>query len=202
MSNTHCDMQSTIVCLFSPAVKFVIPWAEMTRLERVSTGLMTEAIRVSTRQRQREFSMFLNRDEAFGVIGQLADIALRRLLDSEGLELDRVLQQPTRITKRSVKSNHGFGELWQPQQMARLIYPYTNSKRELLRAVWALAAFSLQHSRPLMVWAECDRRFQRDTVPLNLVAERRVWGRESLKLLDHLTSTSEETYQQLKSGLT
>lgn len=45
--------------------------------------------------------MFLNLDEAFGVIGQLADIALRRLLDSEGLELDRVLQQPTRITKRS-----------------------------------------------------------------------------------------------------
>lgn len=144
MSNTHCDMQSTIVCLFSPAVKFVIPWAEMTRLERVSTGLMTEAIRVSTRQRQREFSMFLNRDEAFGVIGQLADIALRRLLDSEGLELDRVLQQPTRITKRSVKSNHGFGELWQPQQTARLIYPYTNSKRELLRAVepWLLSLYS------------------------------------------------------------
>uniref|UniRef100_A0A671WCQ4 TBC1 domain family member 8 n=1 Tax=Sparus aurata TaxID=8175 RepID=A0A671WCQ4_SPAAU len=86
--------------LLGKEVKFVIPWAEMTRLERVSTGLMTEAIRVSTRQRQREFSMFLNRDEAFGVIGQLADIALRRLLDSEGLELDRVLQQPTRITKR------------------------------------------------------------------------------------------------------
>lgn len=87
---------------FSYPVKFVIPWAEMTRLERVSTGLMTEAIRVSTRQRQREFSMFLNLDEAFGVIGQLADVALRRLLDSEGLELDRVLQQPARITKRSV----------------------------------------------------------------------------------------------------
>ncbi|KAE8299723.1 TBC1 domain family member 8 AD 3 Vascular Rab-GAP/TBC-containing protein [Larimichthys crocea] len=86
--------------LLGKEVKFVIPWAEMTRLERVSTGLMTEAIRVGTRQRQREFSMFLNLDEAFGVIGQLADIALRRLLDSEGLELDRVLQQPTRITKR------------------------------------------------------------------------------------------------------
>uniref|UniRef100_A0A3B4XIE2 TBC1 domain family member 8B n=1 Tax=Seriola lalandi dorsalis TaxID=1841481 RepID=A0A3B4XIE2_SERLL len=86
--------------LLGKEVKFVIPWAEMTRLERVSTGLMTEAIRVNTRQRQREFSMFLNLDEAFGVIGQLADIALRRLLDSEGLELDRVLQQPARITKR------------------------------------------------------------------------------------------------------
>uniref|UniRef100_A0AAQ5Y7U7 TBC1 domain family member 8B n=1 Tax=Amphiprion ocellaris TaxID=80972 RepID=A0AAQ5Y7U7_AMPOC len=86
--------------LLGKEVKFVIPWAEVTRLERVSTGLMTEAIRVNTRQRQREFSMFLNLDEAFGVVGQLADIALRRLLDSEGLELDRVLQQPTRITKR------------------------------------------------------------------------------------------------------
>uniref|UniRef100_A0A665W2S3 TBC1 domain family member 8B n=1 Tax=Echeneis naucrates TaxID=173247 RepID=A0A665W2S3_ECHNA len=86
--------------LLGKEVKFVIPWAEMTGLERVSTGLMTEAIRVNTRQRQREFSMFLNLDEAFRVIGQLADIALRRLLDSEGLELDRVLQQPTRITKR------------------------------------------------------------------------------------------------------
>ncbi|XP_044071734.1 TBC1 domain family member 8 isoform X2 [Siniperca chuatsi] len=86
--------------LLGKEVKFVIPWAEVTRLERVSTGLMTEAIRVNTRQRQREFSMFLNLDEAFGVIGQLADIALRRLLDSEGLELDRVLQQPTRISKR------------------------------------------------------------------------------------------------------
>ncbi|XP_075995062.1 LOW QUALITY PROTEIN: TBC1 domain family member 8 [Genypterus blacodes] len=86
--------------LLGKEVNFVIPWAEVTRLERVSTGLMTEGVRVSTRQRQRDFSMFLNLDEAFRVIGQLADIALRRLLDSKGLELDRVLQQPARITKR------------------------------------------------------------------------------------------------------
>ncbi|KAF7652463.1 hypothetical protein LDENG_00096230, partial [Lucifuga dentata] len=86
--------------LLGKEVKFVIPWAEVTRLEWVSTSLMTEVIRVGTRQRQRDFSMFLNQDEAFRVIGQLADIALRRLLDSKGLELDRVLQQPARITKR------------------------------------------------------------------------------------------------------
>lgn len=107
LSRTVCDMLNLFL---SYPVKFVIPWTEMTRLERVSTGLMTEAIRVSTRQRQREFSMFLNLDEAFGVIGQLADIALRRLLDSEGLELDRVLQQPARITKRSVL-DLGSGDL-------------------------------------------------------------------------------------------
>lgn len=82
-------------------MKFVIPWAEVTRLERVSTGLMTDMVRVMTRRCQLDFSMFLSLDEAFGVIGQLADIALRRLLDSEGLELDRVLQQSSNITKRS-----------------------------------------------------------------------------------------------------
>ncbi|XP_068458205.1 TBC1 domain family member 8 isoform X2 [Clinocottus analis] len=86
--------------LLGKEVKVLLPWAEVTRLERVSGGLMTEAVRISTRRRQREFSMFLNPDEAFGVVGQLADIALRRLLDSEGLEVDRVLQQPARITKR------------------------------------------------------------------------------------------------------
>uniref|UniRef100_A0A674E7C4 TBC1 domain family member 9 n=1 Tax=Salmo trutta TaxID=8032 RepID=A0A674E7C4_SALTR len=87
--------------LLGKEVKFVVPWAEVTRLERVSTGLMTDMVRVMTRRCQRDFSMFLSLDEAFGVIGQLADIALRRLLDSEGLELDRVLQQSSNITKRS-----------------------------------------------------------------------------------------------------
>lgn len=96
------QFKSFILLSLLPPVKFVIPWGGVTRLERVSTSLMTEAIRVTTRQRQREFSMFLNLDETFRLICQLADVALRRLLDSEGLELDRVLQQPTRINKRSV----------------------------------------------------------------------------------------------------
>lgn len=111
---THNNNTTQYIVLFlslPPPVKFVIPWPEITRLERVSTGLMTEAIRVSTRQRQREFSMFLSLDEAFGVISQLADIALRRLLDCEGLELDRVLQQPTRITKRSPLKDSPFALL-------------------------------------------------------------------------------------------
>ncbi|CAL8266719.1 unnamed protein product [Lota lota] len=86
--------------LLGKEVKFVVPWAEVRRVERVSAGLITEVVRVSTRQRQRDFSMFLNLDEAFGLMAQLADIALRRLLDSEGLELDHSLQQPAHITKR------------------------------------------------------------------------------------------------------
>ncbi|KAL0963691.1 hypothetical protein UPYG_G00309630 [Umbra pygmaea] len=91
--------------LLGKEVKFVIPWAEVTRLERVSTGLMADMVRVTTRQRHWDFSMFLSLDEAFRVMSQLADIALRRLLDSGGLELDRDLQRSSNITKRLLEEH-------------------------------------------------------------------------------------------------
>ncbi|KAK1797518.1 hypothetical protein P4O66_000813 [Electrophorus voltai] len=71
-------------------------------LERVSLGLLTDVIRVRTRHRQRDFSMFLDVDEVMTVMGQLADVALRRLLDAGGLELNPTLQQPTSLTKRTL----------------------------------------------------------------------------------------------------
>ncbi|XP_033842942.1 TBC1 domain family member 8 [Periophthalmus magnuspinnatus] len=97
LSTNHVSFYSF---LLGKEVKFVIPWAEVVRLERVSSGLMHDAVRLVTRQKIREFSMFLNRDEAFGAIAQMCDIALRRLLDSEGLELDRQLLQPGLLNKR------------------------------------------------------------------------------------------------------
>lgn len=87
-------------------MKLLVPWAEVTRLERVSVGLLTDVIRVHTRQKQRDFSMFLNVDEVMKVMCQLADIALRRLLDSGGLTLDQSLQDPANITKRSKFTSH------------------------------------------------------------------------------------------------
>lgn len=85
-------------------MKLLVPWAEAMRLERVSVGLLTDVIRVHTRQKQRDFSMFLNVDEVMKVMCQLADIALRRILDSGGLALDQSLQDPANITKRSTAS--------------------------------------------------------------------------------------------------
>uniref|UniRef100_A0A673H898 Rab-GAP TBC domain-containing protein n=1 Tax=Sinocyclocheilus rhinocerous TaxID=307959 RepID=A0A673H898_9TELE len=86
--------------LLGKEVKLLVPWAEVTWLERVSVGLLTDVIRVHTRRKQRDFSMFLNVDEVMRVMCQLADIALRRLLDSGGLTLDQSLQDSTNITKR------------------------------------------------------------------------------------------------------
>ncbi|XP_043086423.1 TBC1 domain family member 8 isoform X2 [Puntigrus tetrazona] len=86
--------------LLGKEVKLLVPWAEVTRLERVSVGLLTDVIRVHTRRKQRDFSMFLNVDEVMRVMCQLADIALCRLLDSGGLTLDQTLLESTSITKR------------------------------------------------------------------------------------------------------
>lgn len=86
--------------LLGKEVKLLVPWADVTQLERVSVGLLTDVIRVYTRRRQRDFSMFLNVDEVMNLMCQLADIALRRLLDSGGLTLDQSLQDSTNITKR------------------------------------------------------------------------------------------------------
>uniref|UniRef100_A0A8C2AIM7 TBC1 domain family member 8 n=1 Tax=Cyprinus carpio TaxID=7962 RepID=A0A8C2AIM7_CYPCA len=83
--------------LLGKEVKLLVPWAEVTRLERVSVGLLTDVIRVHTRRKQRDFSMFLNVDEVMMVMCQLADIALRRLLDSGGLTLDQSLALPNPV---------------------------------------------------------------------------------------------------------
>lgn len=64
------------------SVKFLIPWAEVLALERATFGLVNDAIRVRARQKQREFSMFLDVDEAMTVMTQLGDMALRRLFDN------------------------------------------------------------------------------------------------------------------------
>lgn len=44
--------------------------------------------------------MFLNLDEVFKIMEQLADVTLRRLLDNEVFDLDPDLQEPSQITKR------------------------------------------------------------------------------------------------------
>lgn len=82
------------------AVKLIIPWVEVQKLERTSNVFMTDTVRVTTPNKERDFSTFLNITEAFRIMEQLADVTLRRLLDNEIFELDPGLQDPTQITKR------------------------------------------------------------------------------------------------------
>ncbi|XP_068929132.1 TBC1 domain family member 8 isoform X3 [Petaurus breviceps papuanus] len=85
-------------------LKLIIPWVDVQKLERTSNVFMTDTIRITTHNKERDFSMFLNLDEVFKIMEQLADITLRRLLDNEIFELDPDLQEPTQITKRDLEA--------------------------------------------------------------------------------------------------
>ncbi|XP_072470787.1 TBC1 domain family member 8 isoform X3 [Notamacropus eugenii] len=85
-------------------LKLIIPWVDVQKLERTCNVFMTDTIRITTQNKERDFSMFLNLDEVFKIMEQLADMTLRRLLDNEIFELDPDLQEPTQITKRDLEA--------------------------------------------------------------------------------------------------
>ncbi|XP_029460660.1 TBC1 domain family member 8 isoform X2 [Rhinatrema bivittatum] len=84
--------------------KLAVPWVDIQKLERTSNVFMADIIRITTRSKERDFSMFLDIDEVFKIMEQLADVTVRRLLDNEIFELDPALQEPTQITKRDLES--------------------------------------------------------------------------------------------------
>ncbi|XP_036857897.2 TBC1 domain family member 9B isoform X2 [Manis javanica] len=82
--------------LLGKEVSLVVRWVDITRLEKNATLLFPESIRVDTRDQELFFSMFLNISETFKLMEQLANLAMRQLLDSEGFLEDKALSRPTR----------------------------------------------------------------------------------------------------------
>ncbi|XP_037673529.1 TBC1 domain family member 9B isoform X2 [Choloepus didactylus] len=70
--------------LLGREVSLVVQWVDVTRLEKNATLLFPESIRVATRDQELFFSMFLSIGETFRLMEQLANRAVRQLLDSEG----------------------------------------------------------------------------------------------------------------------
>lgn len=77
----------------------VVPWTEVTQLEKNSTLVFPESVRVSTRHTEHFFSMFLNINDTFKLMEQLANIAMRQLLDNEAFAADRSLPKPCKTLK-------------------------------------------------------------------------------------------------------
>ncbi|KAL3996605.1 CUG-BP- and ETR3-like factor [Sarotherodon galilaeus] len=86
--------------LLGKEVKLVVRWADITQLEKSATLLLPDVIKVSTRANEHLFSVFLNINETFKLAEQLANIAMRQLLDNKGFEQDRSLPK---LKKKSPK---------------------------------------------------------------------------------------------------
>jgi len=68
-------------------------WVDVTKMTKNSTMLVPESIRVTTREDSYVFSMFMNISETHHIMTQLANIAIRQLLDRENFEEDLSLSE-------------------------------------------------------------------------------------------------------------
>lgn len=82
------------VCPHRRPVSLVVQWVDVTGLEKNATLLFPESIRVDTRDQELFFSMFLNIGETFKLMEQLANLAMRQLLDNEGFLEDKAPPRP------------------------------------------------------------------------------------------------------------
>uniref|UniRef100_A0A9J8BCG5 TBC1 domain family member 9 n=1 Tax=Cyprinus carpio carpio TaxID=630221 RepID=A0A9J8BCG5_CYPCA len=103
--------------LLGKEAKLVIRWADVTQLEKNATLLLPDMVRVSTRCSEHVFSVFLNINETFKLMEQLANIAMRQLLDNKGFEQDRSLERYRalfRLPKDEKLDGHTDCTLWTP----------------------------------------------------------------------------------------
>lgn len=82
------------------AVKLVISWDEIWRLEKTSNVILTESIHVLAHGEDHYFSMLLHLNETFVIMEQLADYSIKRLFDKEAFQREPALSDPLQITKR------------------------------------------------------------------------------------------------------
>ncbi|KAJ6651160.1 hypothetical protein lerEdw1_000751, partial [Lerista edwardsae] len=85
--------------LLGKEVTLIVQWVDVTQLEKNATLLFPECIKVSTRDSELYFSMFLNINETFKLMEQLANIAMRQLLDNKGFVEDVLLPKPSKPLK-------------------------------------------------------------------------------------------------------
>uniref|UniRef100_A0AAY4AXZ5 TBC1 domain family member 8B n=1 Tax=Denticeps clupeoides TaxID=299321 RepID=A0AAY4AXZ5_9TELE len=102
-------LSTNFLCFYSyllgNEVKLVVSWVEISRLEKMSSVLLTESIRVCAGGEEYVFSMFLHLQQTFLIMEQLGNYAVRRLIDKEMFPDDHILSDPLQITKRGLETH-------------------------------------------------------------------------------------------------
>ncbi len=99
----HLPKSSIIhdLCI-SCLVKLVYTWDEVSRLDRTSSVLLADSIRVCVRGEDHFFSMLLRLQQTFLIMQQLADYAIVRFFDKETFNAEHPLANPLHITQRCI----------------------------------------------------------------------------------------------------
>ncbi|XP_060719682.1 TBC1 domain family member 8B isoform X3 [Tachysurus vachellii] len=102
-------LSTNFLCFYSyllgNEVKLVFSWCEVSRLERSSSVLLTECIRVCVKEEDHYFSMFLRLQHTYELMQQLADYAVSRMFDKETYDAQHPLRDPLHITQRSLEAH-------------------------------------------------------------------------------------------------
>ncbi|XP_032223477.2 TBC1 domain family member 9 [Nematostella vectensis] len=89
--------------LMGKEARLVIRWTDVTSLERTNSVLLPDGIKVATRDGEFCFSLLLHPTETFGLMEQLANLAMRQLLSQEGFEQDKSLPILTKNQGKTMK---------------------------------------------------------------------------------------------------
>uniref|UniRef100_A0A672PI79 TBC1 domain family member 8B-like n=1 Tax=Sinocyclocheilus grahami TaxID=75366 RepID=A0A672PI79_SINGR len=100
-------LSTNFLCFYSymlgNEVKLVYPWDEVSRLERTSSVLLAESIRVCVRGEDHFFSMLLRLQQTYLIMQQLAEYAIVRFFDKETFNAEHPLANPLHVTQRALE---------------------------------------------------------------------------------------------------
>ncbi|XP_065173523.1 TBC1 domain family member 9 isoform X2 [Atheta coriaria] len=81
LSVNYCCFHALILGVES---KICLRWMEIVDLSKTNSLLFPDSIKVSTRQKDYHFSLFVNKNDTFGLMEQLLDMAMKGLIDEKG----------------------------------------------------------------------------------------------------------------------
>ncbi|BFZ04267.1 hypothetical protein BsWGS_07306 [Bradybaena similaris] len=91
------------LCFYSllKEAKMVLRWADITKLEQDNNMfLLPDSIKVSTRDASHYFSMLLHSNETFSIMEQLANLAMKQLMQEPGFQEDKSLVAKLKSVKK------------------------------------------------------------------------------------------------------
>ncbi|KAK6973003.1 TBC1 domain family member 9B [Biomphalaria glabrata] len=89
--------------LMGKEAKLILRWADITKLEIGNNMLFPDSVIVSTRDGFHHFSMLLHSTETFNLMEQLANMAMKQLMQEPGFQEDKSLVSKVKSTKKRKK---------------------------------------------------------------------------------------------------